>query len=102
MTVSTHQLAAEIKQRGRQIGFDLIGIAPAEPSMYRRYFRDWLDSGQAGSMEYLNRRFDERVDPATYLPGARSVICVAMNYYTTLAGATPSPGTPGEGKREGS
>src|SRR4051812_37726669 len=79
-----HQLAAEIKQQARQLGFDLVGIAPASPSMYRDYYRNWLAAGQHGSMAYLAKRFDERTDPATYVPGARSVICVAINYHLTL------------------
>src|SRR5688572_31484830 len=83
-----HQLAADIKQRGKALGFDLVGITDASPSRYRAYYRDWLDDGRAGTMEYLHRRFDERTDPSTYMPGARSVICVAVNYHTSLA---PSP-----------
>src|SRR4029077_12106929 len=51
---------------------------------YRDYFRQWLDDGQAGSMQFLTERFEERTDPATYLPGAQSVICVATNYYAEL------------------
>ena len=78
---STHQLAAEVKQRARAVGFDLVGIAPAAPSVYREYVRRWLDDGRAGTMEYLSARFEERVDPTTYLPGARSVVCVAVNYH---------------------
>src|SRR4051794_17800813 len=85
------QLTAEIKQYARRLGFDLVGIAPAEPSKYRQYFRDWLDSGKAGQMEWLQRRFDERTDPAVYLPGARSVICIAMNYHASDVGwASPT------------
>ncbi len=82
--LSRHQLAAELKQRALAIGFDLVGIADASPSKYRAYLRDWLETGQSGSMGYLARRFDERTDPAVYLPGARSVICVAMNYHVPL------------------
>jgi epoxyqueuosine reductase len=78
------QLAAEIKHFARQLGFDLVGITSASPSNYRDYFRQWVDAGQAGEMDYLSRRFEERTDPATYFPGARSVICVAMNYHTPL------------------
>ena len=84
LNIDLDELAAEIKSFGRHLGFDLIGIAPAEPSRYRDYFRQWLDDGQAASMAYLHNRFDERTDPAAYLPGARSVICVAMNYHVPL------------------
>jgi epoxyqueuosine reductase len=79
-----HQMAAEIKRRTRELGFDLVGITTAEPSRYREYLREWLDSGQAGSMEYLARRFEERTAPARYVPDAASVICVAMNYHVPL------------------
>ena len=73
-----------VKQRARELGFDLVGVAPAAASQYRDYLRRWLDEGRAGSMRYLEHRFDERTDPAVYLPGARSVICVAMNYHVPL------------------
>jgi epoxyqueuosine reductase len=80
-----HQLAAGIKQfaRGR-LGFDLVGIAAAEPSAHREHFRKWLDDGKAGAMDYLARRFDERVDPSAYLPGAKTAVCVALNYHAKL------------------
>jgi epoxyqueuosine reductase len=79
-----HLLARRVKHRAAELGFDLAGIAPADPSRYRDYLRRWLDDGQAGSMDYLSRRFDERTDPAAYLPGAASVVCVAMNYHVPL------------------
>jgi epoxyqueuosine reductase len=78
------QLALAIKNRARGLGFDRVGITSADPSRYRHYFRQWLDDGRAGTMAWLNLRFSERVDPAVYLPGAASVICVAMNYHVPL------------------
>src|SRR5581483_8728880 len=87
-----HQLAAEVKQCARKLGFDLVGIAPAAPSKYRDYFRQWLDDGQHGTMAYLANRFDERTDPGIYLLGARSVICVAMNYHVEVERAESSAG----------
>jgi epoxyqueuosine reductase len=41
-------------------------------------------------MEYLARRFEERTDPAAYLPGVKSVICVALNYHVPLETADES------------
>lgn len=77
-------LAGAIKQKALSLGFDLVGIAPAEPSRYRDYVRRWLDEGQHGSMQWMANRFEERVDPAVYVPSARSIICVAINYHTPL------------------
>lgn len=85
--------AAAIKQRARELGFDLVGIAPAEPSERREYLRRWLGEGNAGEMGYLSARFEERADPATYFPQAASVICVGMNYFVPL-----SPRPAGHGK----
>jgi epoxyqueuosine reductase len=82
--IDLHQLTSEIKSRARQLGFDLVGIAPSSPSAYRDYFRQWLNDGQAGSMEYLSKRFEERTDPTVYVPGAQAVICVAINYHVPL------------------
>jgi epoxyqueuosine reductase len=90
-----HQLAARVKQRARELGFDLVGICDAAPSKYREYYRKWLDDGQAGTMEYLARRFDERTDPATYFPGAKSVVCVAINYHVPLE-SPPASTEPGQ------
>ena len=79
-----YALAAQIKQRASESGFDLVGISSAEPSRWGEYLRKWLDEGQAGEMSYLANRFDERTTPQTYLPGARSIICVAINYHVPL------------------
>jgi epoxyqueuosine reductase len=78
-------LASQIKLRAVELGFDLVGICPAEPSRYQDYYRQWISSGQAGSMRYLEARLDERLDVARYFAGAKSVICVAMNYHVPLA-----------------
>jgi epoxyqueuosine reductase len=77
-------LVEQIKQKARDLGFDLVGVASAEPSRDADYVRKWLDDGKAGTMQYLTRRFEERTDPGAYVRGAASVICVAMNYFVPL------------------
>src|SRR5690606_12256803 len=81
---ASHALAGAIRAQARALGFDLVGIARAEPSAYLDYLRQWLDDGQHGTMSWLAGRFEERTDPRVYVPGARSVICVAMNYHVPL------------------
>ncbi len=90
-------IAEQIKAKAREIGFDLVGIAAATPSVYTDYFRQWLAAGRHGSMGYLADRLDERTDPAAYFPGARSVISVACNYRVDLE----SPEAAGEDGHEG-
>jgi epoxyqueuosine reductase len=77
-----------IKARAREIGFDLVGIATADPfpeaeAAYRR----WLDGGMHAGMAYMAARRDRVGDPRKVRPEARSIVAVAMNYYA----GEPSP-----------
>lgn len=83
---------AAVKQKARELGFDLVGIAAATPSIYGGYLRQWLDSGNAGEMGYLSGRFEQRTDPAAYFPDVASVICVGLNIYVPLEQPPPGHG----------
>jgi epoxyqueuosine reductase len=85
------RIAQQVQDLARGLGFDLVGIARAQPSANREYFRRWLDAGRAGEMHYLAERFEQRVDPGAYLPGARSAVCVAVNYHVLLPEVAVDP-----------
>jgi len=71
----------EVHHICRQAGFELAGVAPAEPSADVPRYKDWVDRGLAGEMSYLtDRRADVRTDPRNLLPTARSVISVGKLY----------------------
>src|SRR5438105_5470953 len=84
-------LADQIKERARELGFDLCGIAPAEPSAFRAEFLDWLNKGYAGEMGYMARDPERRLDPSKLLADARSIVVVGMNYYTESDADTDDP-----------
>jgi epoxyqueuosine reductase len=76
-------LTASIKEKALELGFCRVGIVPAEAlSEESEYFFEWLDRGYHGSMAWLNREPEKRVDPRLVFPNARSAVVVAMNYFT--------------------
>jgi epoxyqueuosine reductase len=42
----------------------------------------WLKAGMHGKMQYMENYFDKRLDPRLLVDGAKSVISLALNYYT--------------------
>ncbi|MEE8523858.1 MAG: tRNA epoxyqueuosine(34) reductase QueG [Thermoanaerobaculia bacterium] len=62
-------------------GFDRAGIATLEPSENGAVLRRWLARGEHAGMEWIGRRIAVREDPARLLPGACSVLCVALQYH---------------------
>ena len=72
----------QIKAKAIALGFDLAGITTAAPieDVQKQYFQDWLKRGYAAGMGYLHNHTEKRFDPSKLLDGARSVICVGLNY----------------------
>ncbi|MCS6865923.1 MAG: tRNA epoxyqueuosine(34) reductase QueG [Gemmataceae bacterium] len=73
-------LAARVKAQALELGFALVGIAPATEADGFAHFRAWLERGYAGEMAYLHKRAEARRHPESILAGVRSVIMVAMEY----------------------
>ncbi len=68
----------------KQLGFDYCGIAKAvKLDEDARRLEQWLSKGMHGSMQYMENYFDLRVDPAKLVPGAKSVITLMLNYYSS-------------------
>jgi len=74
--------APAIKAKARELGFDLCGIAAAEPYAELSFLQEWLDRGYAGEMAWMARTRDRRADVRNVVPGARSVIVTATLYNT--------------------
>lgn len=71
-----------IKDHAKRLGFLSCGISRAEfledeaPRL-----EQWLRQGHNGSMSYMERNFDKRLDPTKLVPGAKSVVSLLYNYF---------------------
>lgn len=72
--------AAELRALSAQAGFDLCGFARCEP-IPPSVLVDWLEAGMAADMDWMSERAAERLDVTRLLPGARTVISFACNYW---------------------
>ncbi len=84
------QTELAVKTLARRMGFDLVGIASAEP--FLRDEEAAVRRVRGGLMDGLPWYTEERVRKATHpeklLPGARSIVSLAMSYFT----GDPKPG----------
>lgn len=74
--------AASIKSHALALGFNLIGITPAQPSPYLDAYLRWIEAGMHGQMGYMARedRVSRRHDLNVILPGVKSIILVGLDY----------------------
>jgi len=75
--------ARAIKARATNEGFNKVGIVPARPLANERvHLEEWLRRNYHGEMRWMARDPSERTDPSQLLASARSVVVVALNYFT--------------------
>jgi epoxyqueuosine reductase len=71
----------ELVTAARALGFAEVRVAAAQPASQREAYFAWLAEGRQGDMAWMTRDPQRRADPTLVLPGARSVIMLAVNYY---------------------
>jgi epoxyqueuosine reductase len=76
-------LAKNIKDRALFEGFNKVGIVGAESLENEgRRLEEWLARGHHGEMSWMARDVHKRISPQEIFPQARSVVVVALNYFT--------------------
>jgi len=85
------QYSQLIKKHAKRLGFLSCGISNAgflEEEAPR--LEQWLQQGHHGSMTYMERNFDKRLDPTKLVPGAKSVVSLLYNYYPKNTQSDPT------------
>ena len=80
---SVVSVSETIKAKAFELGFCKVGIIPAaDLSSDGERLREWLANAYHGEMRWMEREPEKRADPRLLFPGAKSVIALAMNYFT--------------------
>lgn len=81
--------SARVRRLAHECGFELAGIARAQPNADAERYLEWAARGLAGAMGYLTgRRAEARTDPQRLLESARSMVCVGKLYNSALPHST--------------
>jgi epoxyqueuosine reductase len=80
------EIAARLKGWAVAAGFDRAGVATLEPLEHGETLLLWLARGEQAGMRYLERRVEERLQPAKLFPWAKSALCVAQQYSPPAGG----------------
>jgi epoxyqueuosine reductase len=79
------ELASRIKEWGRELGFQQVGIASADLEKDERRLERWLELGRHGEMSYMSRHGTRRSRPGELIPGTVSIISVRLDYLPPAA-----------------
>ncbi len=76
-------LKDNIKAEALRLGFFVCGFAKAGPvtDAMRQHYLDWLAEGRNADMAYLTNNLDKRFDPRLLVPGVKTIVVVALNYF---------------------
>jgi epoxyqueuosine reductase len=74
-------LKAALTREAQALGFDCVGVTDPDAIGHAgKYFRDFLDAGAHGEMDWLASQPERRMDPRVLWPGVRSIIMLGVNY----------------------
>lgn len=81
MIENATEIKAQLVSFACESGFDSCRVAACESPGHADQFQQWLRDGAHGEMDYMRRGEEKRCDPQKVLPGAKSIVVVALNYF---------------------
>ena len=81
MSSSPEERSQAVKAFATKLGLDACGIAQAGPADPEDRLGEWLAAGYHADMDWMATTKAIRQNPQIKMPGARSVVVVARNYY---------------------
>jgi len=78
-------LVASIKEWGRALGFQAVGVSDAQLGEAETRLLEWIASGHHGGMDYMAKHGTKRSRPDELVPGTLRVISLRMDYYPAAA-----------------
>ncbi len=79
-TLDLAHLAQSIKDWGRELGFQQVGITDVELGEHEAHLQRWLDAGYQGEMDYMAAHGSKRSHPDELVPGTLRVVSLRMDY----------------------
>ena len=81
LKLSPADLKTALADEVRALGFDCVGVTgPDAIAAAAKHFRDFLDAGAHGDMDWLSAHPERRADPRVLWADVRSVIMLGVNY----------------------
>jgi epoxyqueuosine reductase len=90
MSFSDAELTAAVCGLAIEVGFSRVGVAPAGDLGCSEKFDRWLERRWHGDMEYMERNVAKRKRPDLLVPGALSVLALAVSYAPAQDDSAPS------------
>jgi epoxyqueuosine reductase len=82
--LKTENYKKSIKQKALELGFFEVGFSKAEfLEAEAPKLEMWLSNNMHGKMAYMENNFDKRLDPRLLVDGAKTVVSLLFNYYST-------------------
>ncbi|MEM7027676.1 MAG: tRNA epoxyqueuosine(34) reductase QueG, partial [Pseudomonadota bacterium] len=80
LTIDSIQHTRQIKEWGKELGFQQLGITHTDLGQDETHLQEWLRKGFHGDMHYMHTHGTKRTRPQKLIPGTISVISARMDY----------------------
>ena len=70
-----------LRDEALALGFEAFGVTSADAPENGKFLSEWLAAGRHAGMAWMERDIERRTQPQQVLPGAKSLVCVGLNYY---------------------